>query len=525
LHNYTQKNTWREFQKTLQLKKKRKIFFLGFLKILMCITVISLVFIFLRETRNNLTSKPQQISITKNAEQIKSPEQIQIYGKNKPSQKNKLYEKIQPHIKIKTPEKKIEKNIISDSKKNLKPVPKMNIISNLESILKFKKNITKKELKSLVSSKNFINAVKNIFTINTDKEIFQIKTSLNIPLQNFLVRKLKYLKTLKRGKPQSIGLIAMEPETGRIIAMAGFNLSNPDINPCTLKKYPAASIFKIITASAAIEICGYNSKTPVYFNGNKYTLYKKQLKETKNKYTRRLSFGNAFAESINPVFGKIGSLYIGRKNLQKYSAAFGFNQNNDLDSDILFDSGFIKITDKSYQWAELGCGFNKTTTISPIFGAMIISTILNSGKMPVPCLVDKVENSQENLVYQRKKTIGQKTINPTTARILMKMMKKTIATGTARKSFRGFSKDSILSKLNLGGKTGSIYKKNNIIKYDWFTGFAREKKGKKQLAVSILVEHEKYIGTRASEYARMIFKNYFKNYFALKNKKEKKKQT
>ena len=509
MHNYIQKNTWREFQKTLHLKKKRSVFFLSFFKILICIVIIIGSFFYLAKTKNNVSK--QEISITKKAKQTKpfekikpsAPDQIKVSEKNKSSEIIKHLKKINSPIKIKTP----EKNIISDSKIALKFFPE--------------KKITKKKLKDLLSSKILINAVKNSFTVNTDKETFQIKTSINMPLQNFLLSKLKYLKTLTRGKPQSIGLIAMEPETGRIIAMAGFSLSNPDINPCTLKKYPAASIFKIITASAAIEICGYNSKTPVYFNGNKYTLYKKQLKQTKNKYTRKVSFGHAFAESINPVFGKIGSTYIGGKNLQKYATAFGFNQNNDSDSDILFDSGFIKITDKSYQWAELGCGFNNTTTISPIFGAMIISTILNSGKTPVPCLVDKVTNSQDNLVYQRKKSVGQKVINPKTARTLMNMMKKTIATGTASKSFRGFSKDSILSKLNLGGKTGSIYKKNNIIKYDWFTGFAREKNGKKQLAVSILVGHQKYIGTRASEYARMIFKKYFKNYFALKNKNKK----
>ncbi|MBF0259770.1 MAG: penicillin-binding protein, partial [Desulfamplus sp.] len=44
--------------------------------------------------------------------------------------------------------------------------------------------------------------------------------------------------------------------------------------------------------------------------------------------------------------------------------------------------------------AEVACGFNKTTTISPVFGAMIASTMLNSGKTPVPSIVESVTDTK-----------------------------------------------------------------------------------------------------------------------------------
>jgi hypothetical protein len=45
-------------------------------------------------------------------------------------------------------------------------------------------------------------------------------------------------------------------------------------------------------------------------------------------------------------------------------------------------------------------------------------------------------------------------------------------------------------------------------------GFAEEKEGAKKISISVVVAHEKYIGKRASYYARIAMKQYFRNYFA-----------
>ncbi len=92
-------------------------------------------------------------------------------------------------------------------------------------------------------------------------------------------------------------------------------------------------------------------------------------------------------------------------------------------------------------------------------------------------------------------------------------MKATIYRGTARKEFRGYRRDKILSKLNLGGKTGSIGSRSvNNVRYDWFVGFAEEKKGDRKIVLSIVVAHEKFIGKRAGYYAKIAIRKYFKNH-------------
>ncbi|MCK5098169.1 MAG: hypothetical protein KAR45_08690, partial [Desulfobacteraceae bacterium] len=162
------------------------------------------------------------------------------------------------------------------------------------------------EIQTILAHQNFLNSEKKSFIITKENETYKVVTSLNIPLQQFLIKKLDRLKQLTRGKPQRIAMVVMEPMSGKILALTGFDLLNPDINPCFKSDFPAASIFKIITASAAVQELGFTPHTQLSFNGSKYTLYKNQLKNTKNKYTTNISFNNAFAESVNPVFGKIG---------------------------------------------------------------------------------------------------------------------------------------------------------------------------------------------------------------------------
>lgn len=368
--------------------------------------------------------------------------------------------------------------------------------------------ISRRELSFMINDTDFCQSDKNIFFVNTPDQNYKITTSIDVYLQEYLLSSLKKLKRKKRGKPQRIAIVVIEPDTGKIIAMTGFDLAKPKQNPCIESDYPAASLFKIITAAAAVETLNYTPKTRLYFNGDKYTLYKRQLKDVKNKYTYRVSFSRAFAESINPVFGKIGKNYLGREKLEIYADLFGFNKI--VKTEIPFYSGFFQINDNEYHLAELGCGFNNDTKISPLFAAMFSGAIINSGDIMTPSLVEHVTNGDGKVVYKNQKATYKTAISPETASTLISLMQTTISRGTARKTFYGSSRDKILSKLLIGGKTGSLYNKKHTVKYDWFTGFAKDKKTDRKISMAIVVGHRKYIGTRATSYAKMILKQYYK---------------
>jgi len=377
--------------------------------------------------------------------------------------------------------------------------------------------LSKASVRALVRETEFLNAKQDYFFADTPKRSYTIRTQLDMVLQNELIAILSRLRTLDRGKPRRIAMVAMDGSTGFIKAMAGFDLAAPGSNPCIASDYPAASIFKIVTAAGAVDTLGYAPHTPLFFNGQKYTLYKRQLKETRNKYTSRVTLARAFADSINPVFGKIGMNDLGRKKLNTYAHAFGFNQDPDTDFD--FSSGRFAVTESDYHLAELGCGFNRQTQISPIFGAILVSSILNKGHSLIPRMVDKIEITDGSQVYNSKKEIYKSPIRPQTARAMIQLMEKTVSSGTAKKAFRGYSRDKVLSQLVIGGKTGSLYNTARTIKYDWFVGFGKKKNSSQSLVVSVVVGHGKYIGTRASTHARTMIKTHFKPRTALKKEK------
>lgn len=369
--------------------------------------------------------------------------------------------------------------------------------------------LSKSAVRDLTRDMVFLNKDTRSFPVKIDGRSYTVQTRLTPDLQAMLIKRLDRLKTLTRGKPQRIAIVAMDGKTGFIRAMTGFDLADNRANPCIVSDYPAASIFKIITASAAVDSLGYTAGTPMHFNGNKYTLYKRQITEKKNKYTSRVSLSSAFAQSINPVFGKLGQLYLGRETLDTYASGFGFNLKTDADFE--FQSGFFDVEGSDYHLAELGCGFNRDTRISPVFGAVLVSAVVNRGQSLVPRMVDKIKDADGKLLFKSKKEIHKTAMPTNVAGQMVEIMKKTISHGTARKAFKGHSRDKILSGLTLGGKTGSLFNRERTVKYDWFTGFGIDKNSGKSLVVSVVVGHRKYIGTKAATHARAVLKTYFKD--------------
>ncbi|KPA10881.1 penicillin-binding protein transpeptidase domain-containing protein [Candidatus Magnetomorum sp. HK-1] len=361
---------------------------------------------------------------------------------------------------------------------------------------------TKEKVRKLLNSKSLINMKDNQLDIVSDNTNYVVKTSIDLALQEYL------LKIMRKSYTRYLAIVVMEPKTGRIISMVGFDKTQLTDNPCIEKRFPAASIFKIVTAAAAIEICGLDPDTELSFNGRKYTLYRKQITEKTNRYTNKISFKNSFAQSVNPVFGKLGSLYLGKSAIEEYAEGFGFNKN--FNFELAVNQSKLHVKDEQYHQAEIACGFNRETLITPLHGALLVSSILNDGKIPEPTIVDQITDPEGKVCYKSQKGDVAQAITSQTCKKLKKLMGATVKSGTARKSFRGFKRDRILSKLNIGGKTGSISNKKHDVRFDWFVGYAEQKNGSDQVVISAIVAHDKYIGTRACRYARSTIKEYFK---------------
>ncbi len=339
-----------------------------------------------------------------------------------------------------------------------------------------------------------------------------VKTTIDPDLQKFIRHKLD-TRTARY-----IGIVVMDPESGRIMAMTGYDRKNSGINPCTEKIFPAASIFKLVTATAAVEKCGLMPDSDLKYHGAKHTLYKSQLKIHWKHRENHITLTDSFAQSVNPVFGKLGIHYLGKKSLDTYARSFGFNK--PMNFDLPVKPSTIIIEDEPYQWAEVASGFNRSTKISPLHGAIMVSAVISgSGRMVRPSLVEQIEDGQGRILYKRHTEKFDTVFSKKCTNAIRKLMRETIHTGTCRKAFRGYETHKVLSRLDIGGKTGTINSRvHENRRFDWFIGFAKEKKGNKKIAISAVVVHEKYIGTKAKAYGRMIIEYYFKRYFNHKEK-------
>jgi peptidoglycan glycosyltransferase len=368
----------------------------------------------------------------------------------------------------------------------------------------FKELAGKQAVRQLLDRQGVGELPAKTFALPVHQQVLQVETSLDEDLQNYLFDRMD------RKNSRYIGIVVMEADTGRVLAMVGFDKTDPDGNPCLRSEFPAASIFKIVTAASAVDSCGLTADSKLRFNGYKHTLYKKQLLDRVNRYTHTVSFRDAFAQSINPVFGKIGTLRLGKPLLVRSAEAFGFNE--PLDFELPLDPSHFYIDDQPYNWAEVACGFNRKTTISPLHGAMMATAVLNKGFMVAPSLVDQIVDPEGKILYTWQPPSKQPAMSPRASTVLSQLMETTIRSGTGRKAFRGYLRDKILSRLEIGGKTGSIDNPTHDVRYDWFVGFAREREGQGRLAVAVLVAHEKYIGIRAGQYARMAITRYFRDH-------------
>jgi penicillin-binding protein A len=368
----------------------------------------------------------------------------------------------------------------------------------------------KRGIQKLLEGHSFLNLDKRLFPVTVDQTRLWVDTTLDMELQQYL------LKIMNVSHASHIGIVVMEPESGKIRAMVGFDKHDNTNNPCLESCFPAASIFKIVTAAGAIEKLGLTKDSPLVYNGGKYTLYKSQLNEQKNKYSHTVTLQKSFAESINPIFGVLGKFKLKKDFLLSYADAFCFN--HEIDFELPIQTSHIIISDEPYNWAEIASGFNRETSLSPLHAALIMASILNNGKIPKPVIVEQIFSENGQKIYESRSGIIQEAVKGDTTKVMRQLMEATISSGTSRKAFQGYAKDQTLSQLQIGGKTGSIDNKSRDARIDWFVGFAEEKNGREKIVISVVVAHQEYIGVRAATYARMGITHYFKNYFAQKEK-------
>lgn len=312
-----------------------------------------------------------------------------------------------------------------------------------------------------------------------------------------------------RYQPDYACFVALDVETGAILNLSSFIKSDEQWDNLVMRSdYPAASVFKMVTAAAGLDMGKVSPSTVLPYNGKSTSLYKGQvLRHKTNKWTRKPTLKESFAKSINTVFGRLGIYQVGGDNLGNYASRFGFGQPMNTDFNLPLSRVGL---DLANQWeiAEAASGYTKDITLSPIHAAQMAAIVANDGRMVTPYMVESVKDGNGDYLYRSApQENNEQVIRASSAKALRSLMKETTRIGSARKSFQGLNRYKVYKGMEIGGKTGSLTGFSPRGRHDWFVGYA-EKNGRKVAYASLIINKEKWY-VRSAYVARQFIYHYY----------------
>src|SRR5690606_2866331 len=209
-------------------------------------------------------------------------------------------------------------------------------------------------------------------------------------------------KLLQRYRPDYASIVAIDAKTGRVLALSNYIKDENDgpMNIATKATFPAASVFKIIPASVALDKYNFESNLLIPFNGSFHTLYKKNvLSDVVNRWTRFMSLKQAFAKSVNTFFARLALKKMQPDDIKEYAERFQFNKPIITDFPVDTSTAIVP-EEKGYKLAEVASGFNRFNTLSPVQGAMMAAAIAHDGIVRTPYIVDTLINDKGEIVYE-----------------------------------------------------------------------------------------------------------------------------
>ncbi|NOY91625.1 MAG: penicillin-binding protein, partial [Deltaproteobacteria bacterium] len=286
--------------------------------------------------------------------------------------------------------------------------------------------------------------------------------TLDPDLQDYLSRMLARYD-VPRG-----AVVALEPSTGRVLAWAehvseteGFGEGDVALDASP----PTASVFKLVTSAALLD-AGVSPDERVCYHGGGSRLALENLVDNPRRDTRCVSFSYALGHSTNAVIAKLADRHLDRASLRRYASAFAFGQG--LPFELATPSSEMDVPAGRLERARTAAGFWHMH-MSPLHGALLAATIANDGRMPI---VDRVVAADGRVTHRYEPATYRAVIPRRTARALGRMMEVTVASGTARRSFRDSAGHEFLPGIRVAGKTGTLSSERPYRGYTWFVGFA-----------------------------------------------------
>ncbi|MBR1413835.1 MAG: penicillin-binding protein [Bacilli bacterium] len=257
-------------------------------------------------------------------------------------------------------------------------------------------------------------------------------------------------KVEKNGNFTWMTFSIMDAKTGAIVASAtspNFNLNKLEtlksyLNPLVSYQYEPGSTMKIFSFMAAMENGVYNGSEK--YESGKIDVADVTIKDFNNVGFGVIDFDTGFAYSSNVAATKLG-LKLGVKRLKSFYNDLGFGSKTgvDLPGEL---AGQINFT---YQSELATASFGQGITTTPIQNLQALSVLANDGELLQPYIVDKMVDSEGNVVYQsQRKSLGKKVSSETVSKMTGLLHKAVYDSITTNKYYQA-------KTVTLIGKTGT----------------------------------------------------------------------
>jgi peptidoglycan glycosyltransferase len=332
-------------------------------------------------------------------------------------------------------------------------------------------------------------------------------------------------RRLLQGKCGAV--VAIEPSTGRVLAMATNPTYNPNLierhfaqatrttapcgapllNRATAGKYQPGSTFKMVTASAALDTGRFTPDSP--FDDPGYCIeYGKQVRNAGNPEAPE-TFGHVdlatgFEHSINSVFCNVGKT-LGAGTVLRYADRYGFysvppleTPENERVASGLYSRGHLfnpKHPDTAVDPGRLAFG-QERLQVTPLQMAMVAATIANHGIEMRPHLIERIVSPGGKTVTHLKPERLAQPIKRQTADELTHMMELAVQGGTGT--------PAQIPGIRVAGKTGTAETGRADFNTTWFAAFAPA--DAPRIAIAVVVENQRggFGGTIAAPIARQV---------------------
>lgn len=348
-------------------------------------------------------------------------------------------------------------------------------------------------------------------------------TSIDINIQSYAQQLAQ--KTLEQKQAKSVSIIVMNPENGEILAMTNepeYDLNNPyelncdllisstgtskmDLlnnmwrNFCINDTYEPGSIFKMVTATAALET-GSVTLNDHFTCGGSAIVADRKIRCHKTTGHGTQTFTQTVMNSCNPAFIEWGRR-VGTERFFEYMGKLGLLEKTGID--IAGEASTIIHKQENVGEVELATmSFGQSFQITPLQMLRAASAIINGGNLVTPHFAVKSVSEADGTAVEFNYEIQSNAIEEKTSLMMKDILRQVVEEGGGKKAYlEGFS---------IGGKTATSQKlPQGSGKYiSSFIGFSPVDNAK-VIAMCLIDEPQGiyYGGTIAAPVIRELFEN------------------